>query len=130
MLPKNRLALICAQCKLVNGQAAPGVKRLADVGKWRCGGCGAWNGEEDEGEKLVKQIKQQAGRGREQREIRDSEDDDSEDQATSTGADGMIKAGSNSEVEGVQAALKAPGEDEAMPKTKRGRPKGSGKRKG
>lgn len=41
MLPRARLALICSNCRLVNGQAPPGVKRLEDVGKWRCGGCGA-----------------------------------------------------------------------------------------
>lgn len=40
-LPRARLALICSKCRLVNGQAPPGVKRLEDVGKWRCGGCGA-----------------------------------------------------------------------------------------
>lgn len=39
-LPGARLALICSNCRLVNGQAPPGVKRLEDVGKWRCGGCG------------------------------------------------------------------------------------------
>ena len=40
-LPRARLALICSTCRLVNGQAPPGVKRLEDVGRWRCGGCGA-----------------------------------------------------------------------------------------
>ena len=40
-LPRARLALICNNCRLVNGQAPPGVKRLEDVGRWRCGGCGA-----------------------------------------------------------------------------------------
>lgn len=45
-LPHNRLALICQTCRLVNGQAAPGVKTLEEVGRWRCGGCGAWNGPE------------------------------------------------------------------------------------
>ena len=40
-LPRARLALICSNCRLVNGQAPPGVKRLEDVGKWRCEGCGA-----------------------------------------------------------------------------------------
>ena len=39
--PRARLALICDNCRLVNGQAPPGVRRLEDVGKWRCGGCGA-----------------------------------------------------------------------------------------
>lgn len=55
-LPKNRLALICSHCKLVNGQAPPGVKSLADVGKWRCGGCGGWNGEEEAARRMVHDI--------------------------------------------------------------------------
>ncbi|GBF65351.1 endoplasmic reticulum junction formation protein [Trichophyton mentagrophytes] len=45
-LPKNRLALICVHCRLVNGQAAPGIRTLEEVGRWRCVGCGGWNGEE------------------------------------------------------------------------------------
>ncbi|KAI4155748.1 MAG: hypothetical protein LQ340_000794 [Diploschistes diacapsis] len=53
---KNRLALICGSCRLVNGQAPPGVKRLEDVGKWRCSGCGRMNGAEDEGKRLVAEI--------------------------------------------------------------------------
>ncbi|KAJ4378113.1 hypothetical protein N0V83_000945 [Neocucurbitaria cava] len=44
--PKNRLALICSSCRLVNGQAPPGARGLEDVGRWRCGGCNAWNGTE------------------------------------------------------------------------------------
>lgn len=45
-LAKNRLALICVNCRLVNGQAPPGVRSLEEVGRWRCGSCGAWNGVE------------------------------------------------------------------------------------
>ncbi|KAF3480944.1 uncharacterized protein GIQ15_06291 [Arthroderma uncinatum] len=45
-LPKNRLALICVHCRLVNGQAAPGIRTMEEVGRWRCVGCGGWNGEE------------------------------------------------------------------------------------
>ena len=30
----------------MNGQAPPGTRSLEDVGRWRCGGCGAWNGKE------------------------------------------------------------------------------------
>jgi hypothetical protein len=56
--PKNRLALICSECRLVNGQAPPGTRSLDDVGRWRCGGCSAWNGKEmvrqDDVAKLVK----------------------------------------------------------------------------
>lgn len=59
-LPKNRMALICRQCRLVNGQASPGIKRSEDVGKWRCGGCGAMNGEESEAKKIISSIREQA----------------------------------------------------------------------
>lgn len=41
---KNRLALICTNCRLVNGQAPPGVRTLEEVGRWRCSDCGSWNG--------------------------------------------------------------------------------------
>ncbi|EPQ63917.1 Bgt-4119 [Blumeria graminis f. sp. tritici] len=46
MLPKNRVALICHSCRLVNGQAPPGTKEISDLGKWVCHGCGAVNGDE------------------------------------------------------------------------------------
>jgi hypothetical protein len=55
---KNRFALICSQCRLVNGQAPPGANSLEDVGIWRCSGCGAMNGEESEATKLVNQVNQ------------------------------------------------------------------------
>ncbi|KAM0720948.1 hypothetical protein Q7P37_003233 [Cladosporium fusiforme] len=45
---KNRFALICAQCRLVNGQAPPGARALEDVGRWRCKECHAVNGVEKE----------------------------------------------------------------------------------
>ena len=38
--------MICSECRLVNGQAPPGARTLEDVGRWRCGGCSAWNGKE------------------------------------------------------------------------------------
>jgi endoplasmic reticulum junction formation protein lunapark len=41
---KNRLALICSNCRLVNGQAPPGVRTLEELGRWRCSACGSWNG--------------------------------------------------------------------------------------
>lgn len=56
-LPSKRLALICNRCRLVNGQAPPGVKRLEDVGQWRCGSCGSINGEEDDMKKIAKKLK-------------------------------------------------------------------------
>ncbi|KAF2097595.1 hypothetical protein NA57DRAFT_58169 [Rhizodiscina lignyota] len=53
---KNRIALICQQCRLVNGQAPPGTKSLEEVGRWRCSSCGSWNGQESEASRLVKQL--------------------------------------------------------------------------
>lgn len=57
---KNRLALICTNCRLVNGQAPPGVRTLEELGKWRCGGCGTMNGVDSEATKVVKEAVQQA----------------------------------------------------------------------
>jgi hypothetical protein len=55
--PKNRIVLICQSCRLVNGQAPPGSRTLADVGLWRCMACGANNGElEDEGRRIVREV--------------------------------------------------------------------------
>ncbi|KAL2848246.1 hypothetical protein BJX68DRAFT_267693 [Aspergillus pseudodeflectus] len=59
--PKNRIVLICGTCRLVNGQAPPGVKSLEELGRWRCGGCGAWNGEESATKKVLADIKAEAG---------------------------------------------------------------------
>jgi hypothetical protein len=57
-LAKNRIVLICSNCRLVNGQAPPGVRSLEEVGKWKCGACGAWNGVQGEAANLVKEMKQ------------------------------------------------------------------------
>lgn len=55
--PKNRIVLLCTSCRLVNGQAPPGVKSLVELGKWRCMGCGVENGvEEDEGKRIVREV--------------------------------------------------------------------------
>ncbi|KAG6024798.1 hypothetical protein E4U40_003046 [Claviceps sp. LM458 group G5] len=53
---KNRYALICHACRLVNGQAPPGTKTLAEVGMWKCCSCGATNGEKDEGKRIVEEV--------------------------------------------------------------------------
>lgn len=58
-LPKNRLALICKNCRLVNGQAPPGAKSPEDVGQWRCGECRTLNGEEMEATKIIARIKEE-----------------------------------------------------------------------
>lgn len=56
--PKNRLALICSECRLVNGQAPPGARSLEDVGRWRCGGCHAWNGKEKPKDDVITELVQ------------------------------------------------------------------------
>ena len=53
---KNRIVLICKECRLVNGQAPPGARSAEEVGRWRCGGCGAWNGVESEEGKILKAV--------------------------------------------------------------------------
>ena len=56
-LPSKRIALICTKCRLVNGQAPPGITNLEDLGKWRCASCGAMNGEESEIKNIVRSIR-------------------------------------------------------------------------
>ena len=58
-LAKNRIVLVCSDCRLVNGQAPPGVKSLEEVGRWKCGGCAAWNGVESKAADLLKEVRQQ-----------------------------------------------------------------------
>lgn len=53
---KSRIVLICQDCRLVNGQAPPGVRTLEELGRWRCSSCQAWNGVESEEKKILKQI--------------------------------------------------------------------------
>ncbi|EHK96364.1 putative protein lunapark like protein [Glarea lozoyensis 74030] len=55
---RNRIVLICQNCRLVNGQAPPGIRSATELGRWRCSGCGAWNGEEDEAVKVVQEMKE------------------------------------------------------------------------
>ncbi|KAI1343262.1 hypothetical protein F5Y15DRAFT_369515 [Xylariaceae sp. FL0016] len=53
---KNRIVLICKKCRLVNGQAPPGTRSLAEVGHWKCMSCGTMNGEMDEGKKIMREV--------------------------------------------------------------------------
>ena len=138
--PKNRLALICKQCRLVNGQAPPGVKQLEDVGKWRCSGCGTMNGEESEAKRLVHEIQKQSAskntnvltdpevpkisisrRNTEDRVITDAKE----------GSESDITQYSEDEEDEVPQAKGQGSEDREEPersKRKRGRPKGSTKK--
>lgn len=120
--PKNRMVLICKHCRLVNGQAPPGVKRMEELGKWRCIGCGGWNGELDEGAKIVAEIKEMEQKSLDQPESEDKHDD------SAAGSDS--KAPEETEAD-VEASEESDDEQvkEPLSKPKRGRPKGSGKSK-
>ncbi|OQE47477.1 hypothetical protein PENCOP_c001G08840 [Penicillium coprophilum] len=58
--PRNRMVMICTACRLVNGQAPPGIKTPEELGRWRCGSCGAWNGVESETTKILSSLRQDA----------------------------------------------------------------------
>ncbi|CZR70067.1 uncharacterized protein PAC_19968 [Phialocephala subalpina] len=121
--PKNRVALICQNCRLVNGQAPPGTRTLAELGKWRCFGCGSMNGEEDEAAKVVKEIRERIETQEEpgspaSPEIVKVEDIDSGDgkEASTDESGEMIEAADESVEETTEV------------KPKRGRPKGNKKK--
>lgn len=59
-LAKNRWALLCTHCGLVNGLAPPG-KSYEEVGKWKCSTCGGWNGHETEHAKIIREVKEMTG---------------------------------------------------------------------
>ena len=59
--PRNRMVMICSGCRLVNGQAPPGIKTPEELGRWRCGSCGAWNGVESETTKILSSLRQDTG---------------------------------------------------------------------
>ena len=69
---RNRIALICWSCRLVNGQAPPGTRTLADVGVWRCKECKATNGV-DAKKKLVDEVLNQK-EGKKEDDEKDSGD--------------------------------------------------------
>lgn len=77
--PKNRLVLICQNCRLVNGQAPPGIKSLGELGRWRCANCGAWNGEETEARKVIADIQREVIEDNEAAQKMDEEKSESED---------------------------------------------------
>ncbi|TVY90988.1 Endoplasmic reticulum junction formation protein lunapark [Lachnellula willkommii] len=117
--PKNRMALICQSCRLVNGQAPPGTNSPTDLGKWRCFGCGAWNGEEDEAMKAVKEMKEKI----EQDPPIANEDSSTDAVEVGKDSDGKYETSDEIEVEDIGSA-----DDTMEVKPKRGRPKGTRKK--
>ncbi|KAL8833529.1 MAG: hypothetical protein Q9170_004212 [Blastenia crenularia] len=122
-LPRNRLALICHQCKLVNGQAPPGVQRLEEVGKWRCSGCGFMNGEEKEETRLLKEIQGNAAPS-----LKHSELADGRDAVADRGdAEGSVDEGSDYEQKGEIAYDTEPPDSEEDSISTRGKTTGAQK---
>ncbi|KAA8567975.1 hypothetical protein EYC84_008405 [Monilinia fructicola] len=120
--PKNRMALICQNCRLVNGQAPPGTKTLADLGKWRCYGCKTLNGV-DEAAKAVQEMKEKIQETKLNQEvISEPEDKSTEDPEDTPGSEDIehdepaLKDAEDSEEEKVEV------------KPKRGRPKSNRKK--
>ena len=136
-LPKNRIALICKECRLVNGQAPPGIKRLEEVGKWKCSGCGAVNGEDSEAEKIVATLRKQTGVGKqksdeERKEKQAAVDEITEDELALAPGDGGEESDVTQYSEASEEKAATEAEDSPAPepaKPKRGRPKGSTKKK-
>jgi hypothetical protein len=120
-LPRNRVALICENCRLVNGQAPPGTKSLADLGKWKCFGCGTMNGEEDEAVKVVQEMKERIeSQGKQEPE---PESKPAEDSATGESGDMMEGSTDEIDVDSTEDTI----EVKPTP-SKRGRPRGSKKK--
>jgi endoplasmic reticulum junction formation protein lunapark len=126
-LPKNRFALICGACRLVNGRAPPGTKSLEELGRWRCGSCGAWNGAENEAMRVLADIQGQPHAGEKARESKD-------DEAVSFGGDGdamddsddMAEAEEDTSLEGSKDTTTTPALEPAEPpaaRRRRGRPR-------
>lgn len=124
-LPKNRLALICAQCRLVNGQAPPGVKNLGEVERWRCGGCGSWNGHDStsEARKVIADIQEQT------RSYRNSHEHGESGIAAASAMREAESDTSGPEVKAEEDQTDGEVEEPDPPKTKRrGRPPKGGKK--
>lgn len=84
----NRLALICTHCRLVNGQAPPGTKRIEDVGRWRCSNCKEWNGKaHDVHEILAQASKDSQRRSSHSEKLREQSDHPSSREQTPTRGD-------------------------------------------
>jgi hypothetical protein len=120
---KNRLALICSECRLVNGQAPPGARGIEDVGRWRCSSCRAWNGQEKPREHVQELVKTwEAERSAKEEQVGISPNDgiDSSDSRESEDDRGAADEGSGVDVGHVQVeeVVEAPPARSTRSKTK------------
>ncbi|KAJ5885470.1 hypothetical protein N7495_009980 [Penicillium taxi] len=119
--PRNRMAMICHSCRLVNGQAPPGINTLQELGRWRCGGCQAWNGVESETTKLLSSLRHNRSQSQGKdvcthSPVMDAQSDGPDDGAMVESSDGEQSAERESESE-VEAQSDQP--EEAKPELRR-----------
>lgn len=121
------MAMICASCRLVNGQAPPGIKTPEELGRWRCGSCGAWNGVESETSKMLSTLKQRApGRG-----SWDAGQTSTEDVSSHTDDDAvMVENGADDVEQGDAEQVKEESGDEVKEEKTASEPVRRSKRKG
>ncbi|KAJ6442435.1 protein lunapark [Purpureocillium lavendulum] len=104
---RNRIVLICHACRLVNGQAPPGTRSLAELGVWKCMACGASNGVEvadDEARRIVKEALDERAAGDRDRDDDDVNDDSVDD--TLEASEAEVKT-TGSQPAGPAAAVRA-----------------------
>jgi hypothetical protein len=126
---KNRFALICSECRLVNGQAPPGARTIEDVGRWRCGGCSAWNGKEKPREDDVVRLVQgwEAERKAKDEDLRASLDGGIDSDNRETEDDGVV-VGEESEDVDVEAEVESEEDTPPPSRSMRSKTKGKGKK--
>lgn len=112
----------------MNGQAPPGTRTLEDVGRWRCGGCGAWNGKEKAKEDVITGLVQgwEAERQAKEKELGASTDGGVDSDNRETEDDGGVVVGTD-EGSGVDVADEST--EETPPPSKSTRSKARGKSK-
>jgi hypothetical protein len=110
--PRNRMVMICSQCRLVNGQAPPGIKTPEELGRWRCGSCGAWNGVESEATKILSSLRQDAIPAAGAWEPVSREDTDAQ---SSEGMEEGVMVGSSEEEQAGSGSSGAEGESSPEP---------------
>lgn len=110
---KNRIVLICQNCRRVNGQAPPGTKSLAELGLWKCMACSAVNGEKDEGERIVQEVlagSSSKDTDRDESIVSAAEEvseEDGHDEDTQAGSDGDASDVKTTGAEGPAGSVKA-----------------------
>lgn len=123
---KNRFALICSNCRLVNGQAPPGARTLEDVGRWRCGGCGSMNGKDKPHEDVANLVKGwEAERKAKDQEMKEEGGIDSDNRETED--DGGIVVGAD-ESSGVDVAAESAEDTPPPSRSTRSKTKGKAKK--